>query len=76
MVYANGKGVEQSDEEAVKWFKIAADNGLPEAQYSLGKMYLCGKGIGHSKREAVRWFIIAADHGNVDAEKALREMGL
>ena len=38
-LYANGEGVEQNFKEAVKWYQKAADQGLANAQASLGVMY-------------------------------------
>ena len=35
-LYFNGRGVEKSYTEAFKWYKKAAEKGLPAAQYSLG----------------------------------------
>ena len=46
-IYRDGtNGVEKSDEESLKWFKLAADHGHSEvqykAQYNLSRMYLSG----------------------------------
>lgn len=35
LAYANGDGVDQDWQEAVKWFHLAAEQGLPQAQYNL-----------------------------------------
>ena len=42
-MYAKGRGVEQDDTEAVKWFRRAADQGIAEAQYTLGLRYVDGQ---------------------------------
>lgn len=42
--YADGRGVEQSDAEAVKWFCRAAEQGNAGAQNALGFMYYRGRG--------------------------------
>jgi len=41
-------------EEAVKWFRKSAEQGLAEAQHSLGEMYDYGKGVTQDDAEAVK----------------------
>ena len=36
VAYANGRGVPQDDVQAVKWYRLAADQGNASAQYNLG----------------------------------------
>ena len=38
-IYDYGQGVPQSNQEAVKWYRKAADQGNAQAQFSLGVMY-------------------------------------
>jgi hypothetical protein len=38
VMYAEGQGVPQDDEEAAKWFRKAAEQGDADAQCTLGKM--------------------------------------
>ena len=38
-MYANGRGVEQDDEQAVFWYRKAAEQGHASAQFNLGWMY-------------------------------------
>ena len=47
--------------EAFRWFRMAADQGVAEAQVSLGLMYGTGQGVTQNDAEAVRWFRLAAD---------------
>ena len=35
-MYDNGEGVLEDDLEAVKWYRLAAEQGNPKAQYGLG----------------------------------------
>jgi len=35
VMYANGRDVPRNRGEAVRWYRLAADQGLAEAQYSL-----------------------------------------
>ena len=41
----DNKGVPQDYKEAVKWFRLAAEQGLAEAQYNLGNRYHNGQGV-------------------------------
>nr|AOG62267.1 SEL-1-like domain containing protein [uncultured organism] len=34
VMYANGYGVPENDREAVKWYRLAAEQGLAAAQYN------------------------------------------
>ena len=44
-MYSNGEGVPENDKEALKWFQLAADQGVARAQFNLGVMYSNGEGI-------------------------------
>ena len=63
-MYADGRGVLKDDAEAVRWYRLAADQGLAVAQNSLGFMYANGEGVLKDDAEAVRWFRLAADQGD------------
>lgn len=67
-LFANGDGVPQSWDEAVKWFTRAAERGLAEAQYMLGKCYSTAKGVTPNYYEAARWFQKAAEQGIAAAQ--------
>ena len=41
----NGQGVPQDYEEAIKWYRLAAEQGYASAQYNLGVMYDNGDGV-------------------------------
>ena len=43
-MHKKGQGVPQDYAEAVKWYRLAADQGMGEAQYNLGVMYKNGLG--------------------------------
>ena len=51
-----GKGVLQDDAEAVKWYRLSAEQGNAYAQYNLGVMYSNGKGVLQDYAEAVKWY--------------------
>ena len=51
-MYLNGAGVPQDYVEAVRWYRLAADQEVAGAQFSLGIMYANGRGV--PEDEAVR----------------------
>ena len=54
-------------EEAVSWFRKAAEQGHAEAEYHLGRCYRDGEGVAPDLSEAIRWFEKAAEQNNPDA---------
>ncbi len=66
--YARGQGVPQNYAEAVKWYRLAADQGNAFAQYNLGLMYANGEGVPQNYAEALKWYRLAADQGNAFAQ--------
>ena len=70
----DGKGVQQNDAEAVKWYRRAADQGHAEAQYNLGVMYDDGQGVQQDYAEAVKWYRRAAEQGHAKAQFNLGNM--
>jgi hypothetical protein len=51
-MYRDGKGVPQDDVEAVRWYRLAADQGHANAQYNLGVMYDIGAGVPQGASDA------------------------
>ena len=77
MSYYNGDGVLQDYKEAVKWYKLAAEQqGNESAQNSLGLMYRKGQGVTQDDKEALKWFRLAAAQGDADAQFNLGDMGI
>ncbi len=70
--YYYGEGVAQDYNEAVKWFRLAADQGDAVAQCSLGAMYETGDGVPKDHSEAIRLFSLAAQQGQREALTRLR----
>ena len=60
--------------EAVKMFRLAADQGIAPAQVGLGAMYAKGEGVPQDFSEAVKWLRLAADQGDASARGALGVM--
>jgi TPR repeat protein len=70
-LYNDGRGVPQSVEMAVKYWRLAAGQGVPEAQGSLGVMYFNGQGAPKDLLRAYMWLGAAASSPNsVLAQKA------
>ena len=53
-MYANGQGVPEDDAEAVRWYRLGAEQGDAAAQSNLGVMYATGQGVPEDDAEAVR----------------------
>jgi TPR repeat protein len=54
-------------QEAVRWFRMAADKGDANGMFGLGTSYADGSGVKPNGQEAVRWLSRAAELGNTDA---------
>ena len=61
---SKGQGVPQDDKEAVKWYRLSAEQGYAEAQFNLGFMYDNGEGVPQDYKEAVKWYRLSAEQGN------------
>ena len=61
--YQNGKGVEQSYPDAVRWLSLAGNRGDLAAQMHLGHMYQQGQTVPPNHIEAMYWFAMAARQG-------------
>jgi TPR repeat protein len=59
-MYYNGEGVPQDYEEAIKWYRKAADQGDASAQFNLGVSYEYGKGVPQDYVQAHKWANLAA----------------
>ncbi|WP_249332076.1 tetratricopeptide repeat protein, partial [Pseudoalteromonas rubra] len=66
-MYLQGKGVAQSDEKAVEYYRLAAEQGYADAQYNLGFMYELGKGVAQSDEKAVEYYKLATEYGQARA---------
>ena len=58
--------------EAAKWYGLAANQGLVEAQYNLGLMYASGGGVPEDYVRAYVWWTVAKRHGNEKAATKLK----
>ena len=60
--------------EAVKWYKLAADQGHTPAQYNLGHCYYYGEGVQSNRSEAIRYLQLAEAQGYENAKKILAKI--
>lgn len=67
-VYYEGAGVPQNYAEALKWFRLAADQGSAESQHMLGVMYDRGDGVPQDYSRATSLYREAADAGYPPAQ--------
>ncbi|HUS97695.1 MAG TPA: hypothetical protein VMX97_13230, partial [Hyphomicrobiaceae bacterium] len=65
--FAEGKGVQQDFEQAVKWYTRAATRSFALAQYRLATLYERGLGVKKDLARAKVWYERAASQGNVKA---------
>ena len=55
--------------EAVKWYRLAADQNYHRAQNNLGVCYEYGLGVEKDPTEATKWYKLAAKNGNKSAKE-------
>ena len=68
-MYFLGRGVPKDDAEAVRWFRLAAEQGHTLAQNALGAMYANGRGVLKDSVLAHMWSNIAGANGDEAARK-------
>ena len=69
-MYSAGRGVPRNYMEAVKWARLAAEQGHSEAQFSLAISHAFGfGGLSIDVVESYKWAAIAASNGMADAVK-------
>jgi TPR repeat protein len=68
-MYDVGKGIGRNSQEAVHWYRQAAEQGDAIAQYVLGVMYQTGDGVPQDFVKAYAWLDLAAKQ---DLEQAKR----
>lgn len=71
LMYETGE-IGPSDVEAAALYRLAADQGLQEAQYRLAVFYADGKGVTQDTEEAIRLYYQAAIQGNSESQGAMR----
>jgi hypothetical protein len=67
-LYYRGRGVNQDDHQAAKWFRAAAKQGDASAQFYLGVMSTEGRGVPQDYTQATKWYRMAAEQGDAQAQ--------
>ena len=67
-MYVTGKGVTQDYQEAMKWYRLSAEQGNAVSQAKLGWMYTKGEGANQDYQKAVKWYRLSAEQGNAIAQ--------
>ena len=74
-MYEAGLGIVAKDyKEAIKWYRLSAEQGDSKAQGRTGFMFYKGWGAAQDNKEAVRWFRLAAEQGNDFGQIALGQI--
>jgi TPR repeat protein len=68
---ANKLFADENYVDAVKWYRLAAEQGYSLAQYALGRCYDSGHGVKENDSEAVKWYTLAAEQGYDVAQRVL-----
>jgi hypothetical protein len=72
MCHAKGKGVPMNQEQALKWFRLAAGQGDAKAQYQMGICYGKGDGLPQDNVSALMWLNLAVASGDETARNYQR----
>jgi hypothetical protein len=66
-MHAIGAGVPENDVEALRWLRLAAEQGYAPAQGALGLQYFFGEGVPKDDVRAYMWWSMAAAQGLEEA---------
>lgn len=74
-MYLSGKGVEKDEAKALEQFRMAAENGMKEAQFVMGRLSEEGRlGLPKDPDAALKWYQAAAKQGHAEAQAKLKKM--
>ena len=63
-----GNGVQKNFKEALKWYKLAAEQGNSSGQFATGALYSSGNLGSRDYNEATKWWNLAAKQGDIDSQ--------
>jgi len=72
--YLGSMMADRDYKKAPRLFKIAADQGLPQAQYFYAKTLKDGRGIAQDRFTAYVWYLVAADAGYAAANADIGDL--
>jgi hypothetical protein len=61
----------EQNEDAVRWYRAAAEQGYANGYFGLGEMYAKGEGVEQDDTKAVENFRLAAENGHAQAHRVL-----
>lgn len=64
------------DELCLKWYRIAANKGNPDAQCFLADMYYLGEAVEVDYKKAFKWYLKSAEQGHPGGQAGLGDMYL
>jgi hypothetical protein len=71
-MYATGLGTDRNEHEALEYYRKAAEQKHPDAEFNIGYWYETGQaGLKRDYNTAAQWYARASDHGNARARDAL-----
>ena len=65
LMYDYGHGVTKDPTESIRWYRMAAEQGVPLVQHDLGVKYFQGQGV---EQEAAKWWEMSANAGIADSQ--------
>eukprot|EP01040_Poterioochromonas_malhamensis_P010136 gene10136-11021_t len=66
--YSEGLGTKKDIREALRWYRMSAEQGYSAAQAYMAFAYYSGMGMVQNLQEAVRWYTMSADQGYAAAQ--------
>jgi TPR repeat protein len=75
-LYRVGNGVTQDATQAIHWYRKAADQNYPPAQYLLGVMYASDSNVATDYIQAYMWWKIAMLNGHKESRYSLKKIAL
>ena len=73
-IYDNGQVVAQNYVEAVKWYRLGAENNNTDAQFNLGALYAKGQGVPQNLIKAYGWIYVPVLKGDAAAKDSLNKI--
>lgn len=73
-IYEFGEGIHQNMQEALNWYRLAANQGNVGAQLRLADIHYFGPPALQDFQESIKWYRLAADQGNAVAQVRLAAM--
>ena len=73
-MHQHAQGAEYNMNQAVAWYRKAASQDYPQAQFNLGNLYRKGEGLEQLDKKAFYWYQKSADAGYPQAQNSLAYM--